>query len=358
MPNPWQLDIQTKNGASTAASDVPYHSLRAMETLEGPGSIEIELAEPHMASYWEAGTHRAVLTGPLDWAGYLTGLEQSGRPVTGGINWTSRGVGLGSVLDWRIVRHQVAYLDTPISEVVFGLLDEAESQYNGEMSFTPGTVHGAPDSNITEKYCFGVIIGDSIRDLSVQYDFDWEINANGELVIWLNGGRGTDTGLTLEQDGVSDITINYDTVSNVTTVSAVGNSADPYGPVHDMVRDVNAADKFGRREVVIDVNADEDTRFRLINQARAELKARRGAMVTFHATWVNGHGPWGFPAVDLGDRIDFDLPPWFGGNTQTFRCVDRTVELDPAAPDNYFLEYGFQTRITEDELDETDPDFP
>ncbi len=355
MPT-WQLDVKPKNGGTNVATDVPFHRLRATQTIEGPGSIEIDLSETHIDDFWQAGTHRVKLTGPLDVSGFVSGLNQSGRRSGGGdgIIYTARGLGLASVLDWRLVRHQIEYMDENASDIVFGLLDEAESQYNGNMGFSPGTVHGVTEV-LTEGYCFGTIIGDSIRELSTKgVGFDWEVNANGELEIWA-GSRGGDSGLTLDPDEVTNITIDADTASLVTTVSAIGRQPDPFGPIHDMVRDVNAADTFGRREIAIDVDADDDERPKLIRQATAALKEKKGATLTVDAMWAHTHGPWDFVALKLGDTVDVLLPGWFYGN-QEMVCVERGLELDPAAPDDYFLNFKLAAHVTDDEIDTTDPD--
>lgn len=355
MPGEWTMSIMGKNGGGPTYTDVPFHSARFTKTLEGPGSFEVNLAVPHIQDYWQAGTHRMTLDGPFDFAGYITGLEQTGRPSDGGIYWAARGLGLAYIFDWRLIRQQITFPNTEQSDIVFAILDHLQDQYNGNMNFSHGTVHDGPTDEVDQEYCFGVVAGDAIREMSTQgTGFDWTVNADGELVIW-TGERGTGSGFTLNQDDVSDININFDTSELVTTVSAVGSQTDPFGPIHDMVRDINAADTFGRHEIVIDVNADDDQRPKLLRHARSELKARRGATLEVRATWASGHGPWDYGDVKLGDHVTLDLPTYFGGS-QAARCVDISLELDYNAPDNYFLEFGFQARVTDDELDEVDPD--
>jgi hypothetical protein len=356
MSTLWQVDILTKNGGSTVASDVPFHSLRCTKTVDGPGSIEVELREPHIASYWQASTHRIQLTGPMNFTGYLENLHRQGGPEDG-VTWTASGLGLESILDWRIVRHQQNYVDDLASNIVFGLLDEAQDQYNGNLNFSHGTVHNGPTDRFDEGYCFGSIIGDSIRDLSTKGNgFDWAINASGELVIW-NGNRGSDSGETLDKADVRDFEVQWEGANLVTTVSAVGSAADPYGPVHDMVRDVNAADTFGRREIVIDVNADQDTRGRLVRQAKTALKSQRGATLTARATWYKEHGPgWGVNTVGLQDKVHVLLGDHFGGDTD-MRVSEISIELEPETPDeNYIEEFTLTARITDADIDDTDPD--
>jgi hypothetical protein len=353
MPD-WQLDIQNKQGTSTVASDVPFHALRATKSIDGPGSMEVTLRDPHINDDWFPGNHRLVLSGPFDFAGFLTNLTQSGRDSEGGITWTASALGLAYVLDWRLIRQQISFIDQEASDIVFDILDHLQDQYNGDMNFSHGAVNGTCDT-ITEEYCFGVIAGDAIRDLSQQGDngFDWEINETGALHIWA-GNRGTVTGLDLHPNDVTNLEIAFDTTNLVTTVSAVGSPADPFGPIHDVVRDFNAQPFWGRREIVIDVDADEDQRPRLIRAAKQELKAQRGATLTVVATWHhNPDGPWNFPAVGLQDKVDVHLDDWFGG-TQQMRCTDFSLELDPAAPDDYFIEYGLAAQVTDSEIDQTD----
>jgi len=354
MPGDWTLSVMGKNGGGPTFTDVPFHALRATKSLEGPGSMDIDLAVPHMDDYWTPGLHRVTLEGPYDWSGYITGLEQSGRPSDGGVYWTAHCLGLGYILDWRLIRQQITFPDTTADDIVFAILEHLQDQYNGDMNFSPGTVNGTCDT-LNEEYCFGVVAGDAIREMATEGSgFDWNVNADGELNIWA-GGRGTDTGQNMNPNKVTDITVNYDTSDLVTTVSIIGSQTDPFGPIHDVVYD--GASTFGRHEIAIDVDADNDQRPRLIKAGKAELKARRGATLNVTATWVaNNDGPWEIgEGIGLGDRVDLVLDDWFQG-TQTARVVDFSIELDTNAPYDFFMEYGFQGRITDDEIEDVDPD--
>jgi hypothetical protein len=61
--------------------------------------------------------------------------------------------------------------------------------------------------------------------------------------------------------------------------------------------------------------------------------------------------------VGLQDRVDILFDDWFGG-TQTLRCTDYSIDLSTDAPFDYFIDYSFSARLTDNDLDATDPDYP
>lgn len=344
----WSSDIQGPNGGANVVTAAPFKSARITWTVEGPGSFEIDLRESDVSIDWQAGTHRVVLNGPFPFSGYITRLTRSGPPKD--LAFKASGLGLQSILDWRIVRHATTLNDLS-SVLVEWLLEEAETQFNGNMGFQMGTVVGTTTTRL-RNYCFGVVIGDAIRELAaVGRGFDWEIDADGDLNIW-NNTRGIDTGLVLAEEHTQDWNVELDTSELLTTVSAIGDPSQPFGPIHDMVRNLHAADTFGRHEIAIDV--DSTDRDELIDAARAELKASGGARLVLHTMWIDDRGPWRLGDVWLQDTITAVLPDYFGGS-QTMRCTDVSVTLDPL-PERYFIEHTFDALVTDDDLEDGDPD--
>jgi len=351
----WTIDIMGPNGGADIVTAAPYKSLVVSWTVEGPGAIEIDLTETQLSSNWAPGVHRVRLNGDHDWGGYITRFSKEGLPDQE--TWRASGQGLESILDWRIVRHATTLMDYEVSDMVQWLLNEAQTQYNGNMDFTMGNVYNGTTATRTRNYCFGVVIGDAIRELaSTGRGFDWSISPNGTLNIW-NITRGTATGIHFHPENFQEYSVDYDTSALVTTVSAVGDPSQPYGPIHDMVRDINAANTFGRHEVVIDV--DSTDRQELLDAAAAELKVSRGGFLQVTAMWASDRAPWSLGTVWLQDRVHMHLPAYFGVDVPTLmRCTGITVTLDVESPTVYWVEQTFDAHVTDAELATDDPSAP
>ena len=346
----WSLDIQGPNGGANEVTDAPFQAFTATWTVEGPGAIEIDLTGSQVSTDWTAGLHRVVVNGDHGWAGYLENISQAGGP--GEERWSVKGLGLQSRLDRRLVRHNMTLNDTS-DVLVEALLDEAQAQYNGDMNFTMGTVTGTFPTRL-RNYCFGVVIGDAIRELaSLHRGFDWEVDENGALNLW-GVTRGVDSAETLDPATITEVDIELDTVEMLTTVSAIGDPSQPFGPIHDMVRHVGNAVTYGRREIVIDVQSTDHDE--LIDAARAELKVGGGGVLRVHAGWWSDRGPWALGDVWLQDTAAVLLPDYLSGD-QDMRCTDITVSVEPMAdPDLYYVEQSFDALVADIDIDDTDPD--
>ena len=341
----WTIDLQDHDG-TPLTSAATFQAARITWTADGPGSVEVDLRPTDVSDEWSPpGRALFKVGGTPVFAADLLRLSRSGPPAD--LSYRATGLGLANRLDWRLVRHEYAITDD-VAAIVESLLDEAQTQFNGDMGFTMGQVVGNPVTR-TRGYCFGVVIGDAIRELaSIGRGFDWEVDQDGALNIWVPA-RGIDTGLTLADTDTQAFDVEFDTSDLVTTVSAIGDPMEPFGPRHTMVRTVGMAATHGRREVAVDVDSVDLEE--LEDAAEAELKVRSGASLRVHTMWIEGRGPWELGDVWLQDSVDVTVESWFG-TTASMRLTEVSVTLDPGV--HTYVEHIFEALITD--LVDGDPD--
>lgn len=312
-----------------------FAGLRASWTADGPGAMEVDLRPTDINDSWTPGAHQIVLNwggGPV-FAGTLERLEQSGPPED--VRFTASALGLAARLDYRIVRHEFEIRDH-VDVMVSELLTEAQTQFNGDMGFTMGTVSGTT-ANRLRNYCFGVNIGDAIRELAqVGNGFDWEVDANAALNIWQNT-RGVHTGKTVQDSDTNSWAVTADTGDTLTNVSSIGSQEQPFGPIHRLSYSPGLSNVYGRREVAIDVDSTDE--MELFDSGDAELSTRAGARMQVQTMWIDDRGPWQFGEVWLQDIVSVVLPTYFGG-TQDMRCTEISLSLEPGT--HYFVEHTFE----------------
>lgn len=312
-----------------------FAGLRASWTADGPGAMEVDLRPTDINDNWTPGADQVQLNwgaGPI-FRGTIERLEQSGPPED--IRFTASALGLAARLDYRIVRHEFDIRDH-VDVMVAALLDEAQAQFNGAMGFSMGTVSGTT-ANRLRNYCFGVNIGDAIRELAqVGHGFDWEIDATGALNIWQNT-RGIHTGKTVQASDTNSWSVSADTADALTNVSSIGSQEQPFGPIHRLSYSPGLSTVYGRREVAIDVDSTDETE--LFDSGDAELATRAGARMQVETMWIDDRGPWGFGEVWLQDIVSVVLPTYFGG-TQDMRCTEINLSLEPGL--HYFVEHTFE----------------
>lgn len=343
----WRLDIQGPDGGANLVTSAPFQAARITWTVDGPGAAEVDLRPEDLTDDWQPGTHRLVvdLDNMPEFAGYLTRLTRDGPPEN--ITYKASAIGLASILDWRLVRHLYGITGTA-AEIVASLLDEAQTQYHGDMGFSMGAIDGTTVTR-TRGYCFGVVIGEAIRELaSIGRGFDWEVDATGALNIW-NNTRGVNSGKTLAEEDTQSWSVELETSDLVTTVSVIGDQSQPFGPMHHMVRSPGMAITYGRREVVVDVDSTDSDE--LFDAATAELVSRGGALLRVRTMWIEGRGPWQFGDVWMQDRASVVLPAIFGG-TQGMRLIEASVSLDPGT--HVYVEHTFEALV--EDITEGDPD--
>lgn len=319
----WTLDIQDAKGNTTVATDVVFHGARLTWDAEGFGACEVDLKQGQMSDVWQSGKHRLIakLDGTPKWAGMLTKLGRSGEP--GGPEWKASGLGLGVLLESRIVRFPFVITDT-VDAIVSALLDEIQvTQINGDLGFSMGTATGTFATR-TRSYCTGAKIAEEIRELAQKRQgFDWEVDATGAINLW-TPKRGVSTGLTIGEDDTHTWDVESDTDDMLTNVTVLGDFDDPYQH-RVMARKDGMTALFARHEEAIEVTADDDNE--LYDAGFAVLRARLGSMTTLTTSWLEGRGPWAFGQVWLQDEVSAELESWFGG-TQDMRCSSVVATLD------------------------------
>lgn len=342
-----------------------FKSMRLTWTVEAGGcsTIEVDLRESDIGTIWTP-PHRILVNGPMDWGGEITNLSRSGPP--GNIQYRASGLGHSHRLDQRIVRHIFVVHDRGDVHVEALLSEAQDNQFNGNMGFTFGGVVTGTCAIQYRPYCFGVSIGDAIRELaSAGRGFDWELDPQGYLYLWAPG-RGTDLDLTLSDTQTQNWEVEVDTSELLTTVSALATNTDPFGPRHKMSK-TRMADEYGRREEAIDTDVVADTELNpdwqdeLHDAGHALLKERGGGLLRLKTMWLSDRAPWDFGDVWLQDSVLADFPLFFGGPTR-IRCTDVAVTIDPMPPREggqapiYFVEMGWDALIADLDVEDGDPD--
>lgn len=340
----WHVDLRNRDG-SALLSDVPLAAFTTRWTLDGPGSFECELGEDD-AAQWLTGRRRIRVRqdATLRWQGWLTDLEEStqtyddlARPR--GTLLRASGLGLASALGRRFVHGDFNRFLTPATTIAWNLIQEAQSQTDGNYGFTLGTVTGLPP-NRTRHYCDGDDIAAGIAELAAKDPggFDWEIDENGAFNAWVNG-RGSASGETLERDQARNWQVRDGSTSLATYVTVLGDAEEPCGAPLVIRSDAGLAADYGRIETVIDLDSNDSSEMdeHGDEELRIRAAARRRLHVTFHETQL----PWAWGSVWLGDTVEVDLPTHFGGASQTMRVIEISQSVEPAAEG--FTEYEMET---------------
>jgi hypothetical protein len=338
----WAVRLETRTGVSVE-SDVDLNAFRVVWSLDGPGSFEAEVPEDD-ATNWLAGQRRIVVqkldTGDV-WAGWLTGLEESTQSVNDlnkarGTELRASGLGLASVFGRRVVHGDFSKSAVVATTIAWNLIQEAQSQTNGDYGFTLGAVDGTAPAR-TRHYCDGDNIADAINELAglSTGGFDWEISPAGQLKMWV-GGRGDASGETLVRTEAQTWNVTYETGDIATFVTVLGEADEPCGaPL--VIRSSGLASTYGRLESVQDLDTTNLTE---MNEAGdEELRARLASRIRVRATWPENKAPWAWAAVWLGDTLSVTLPAHFGG-VQTLRVIEIALSVEP--PEFGFIEYELE----------------
>lgn len=342
----WQIDLYGATGTLTSpvATNVSFKSASITWALDGSGSAQVELVEDDTATNWLSGQRRVTFArgGARLFTGYLTQVsaQSQGRPHT--TVYTMSLMGLGSMLDWRVVHGDFNQVATVGTTIAWNLINHANTQES--MGFTQGITVGTADT-FTRYYCDGDVIAESINELAQRDSggFDWEINADGKFNAWV-GGRGTDKSATYTI-ALNDTTTDAiqwreqaETSDVVTYVTAMG--VDPDGPCGPPLTVENIAlSGYPRREVV--VSGEHNTQDELEDAALDELKARQKARYRLEATWHVDDLPWAFgpTGVWLGDVINVTPNTPFG-TTQKVRLIEVGLSLEKGATE--WMTYTFE----------------
>lgn len=334
----WTFDLQTLTGGAVSSAE-EFSTAQITRVLDGPGSVAVDLPDDATAALWLPGQRRIVAKadGTPKFSGYLTRLEESSRP-TNDISLRASGLGLASVLDYRIVHGDFNKVSVVGTTIAWDLITHAQGQTDGNHGFTLGTVTGTAPSR-TRYYCDGDVISEAIAELA-EFEtggFDWEISPTGQFNAWV-GGRGTNrtATVTLDRSDTIDWQVQYETSDLATYVTALGQAEEPCGaPLQ--IRSLALASTYGRREVVVE--SETNTAAEMEEMADEELRARAAARINVRAAFYVDDWPTNFELVDLGDTITVTNPTRFGG-TQTMRCTGIVISLEQGMTE--WREYTFE----------------
>jgi hypothetical protein len=328
----WTVNLQTYAGGALS-TNVPLAGLKAVWSVDGPGSLEIDIGEDDAAA-WLPGQRRVqvLLNSVVKWNGFLKGLSETSESFTDiekphGTTLRASALGLASALDKRVVHGDFNKFLTNATTIAWNLIQEAQGQTDGDYGFTLGTITGTAP-NRTRHYCDGDNIADGINELAALSPggFDWEISETGAFKAWV-GGRGSASGETLTRAEAQRWNVTYDTNEMATYVTVLGDAEEPCGaPL--VIRSSGLATTYGRVEVVTDIDTNDSTEMN--ERGDEELRGRLASRVRVQAIWPEDKAPWAWGAVWLGDTVSVTLPTHFGGVT-TMRCIEISLQVEPPA---------------------------
>jgi hypothetical protein len=328
---PWTVDLLPLAGGAALNSATPFKSARITWTLDGIGAADFDLRESDVSDgRWLYGRRRVLVkdgSGTARFQGWLDRLERGGSP--GAVSYRAASRGLAAALAQAVVHGDYSEVETPAEEVAWGLIAHAQAQSGNVWGFTDGTHSGGTHPSRTRYYCDGDVIAERLNELAEMSDgFTWEIDAAGAFNTWRTA-RGTDrTGThTLSPGDCMDWSCNADVSELASVVTGLGDRDDdtPCGPPLVIDTDSAAVTLWGRREVVIETENDDE--FEVNEKTTAELDARLASQLDLKTTWIEGRGPWSFGSVWLGDTVTAELGAPFGGN-KAVRLIGVTVTLE------------------------------
>lgn len=337
---PWSIDLVSLDGTTVVNAATAFASVRCTWAAgEGVGAAEITLKGSHVDDgRWAYGRRRVVVkdgSGVAVFAGWLDRLDRGGRPgeTRGGITapqgkaWRASARGLAAALDQAVVHGDMQKVDVAADVIAWDLVQHAQAQSGNVWGFTLGTTTGTSLAR-TRYYCDGDVIGDAIRELVETTGDDWDITPDGELDYWV-GGRGSDLSAThtVAPEDCIDWQCTGDAQGIATVVTGIGDRDNdaPCGP--PLVIDVDSAamTTYGRREVVIDTESQDE--FEVNEKTSEELRARLASGLSLRTAWIEGRGPWAFGDVWIGDVVNAELGGAFGGDADV-RCISVSVTAE------------------------------
>lgn len=367
MGKDWRFCVTGANDFDVEATLSGFTAAKIGWVLNSPGYIEVDLLPSQVSTAVTAGNHRILACeggSGIDfaWAAcYLTHLSQHGPPED--IRFRVAGVGLESIFDWRVIHNEWAARMTVVEHLETMMEDLQTLQGGGDMGFDNAVAGSSGGAEPLLSTCLGVNAGDFIRELAVRgVGFDWTIDiyeTPPQLTIYKPRRGGQTPLVSIAPENCQEWTVELDTSDTITTVTAIGEKSDPWGPRHNLAR-TSLGDVYGRREVVVDSDIGgeddaEEIRDRLYEFAAEELGKRAGARLQVRAKFILGHedAPWtSMSQVWLGDAVTVVLPSYFGG-TQDMRCTELNVSIEPGGsdlnsegePGLEVMEYVFDTLI-------------
>lgn len=307
------------------ASPAPFASATARWDLDGPGSLEVTLREAQ-AGGWVPGQRRVELLhgANLVWGGWLLGLEASWEAGRG-VGYAARCLGHAAPLERRFVLADLVYQVTPSTTIAWNLIQHAQSQPNGNLGISLGTVSGSPPT-LTRRYCAPRNILEAIEELASRDPggFDWEIDAARRFNAWV-GGRGTDRSATVSfsPSQARETRISWDGSELHTYATAVPPEEGPCAPA-PVTRASSLATTYVRQDVVVDAESSDASELAAL--ADHELAISGRARLRLEVVYEETHAPQ-IHSLELGDQAMAQLPAVFGGSVKV-RLISRQVSLE------------------------------
>ncbi|HEU4864993.1 MAG TPA: hypothetical protein VFT76_01990 [Actinomycetota bacterium] len=320
----WTIDLLS-NAGSTILADAPWRTAKATWSLDGPGSLEVDLIEDDAPS-WVPNERRVVLRrdGTAKWAGWLSRLRTEGRPKD--FRLTASALGLSSILGSGVVHGDFSRTGVVATTIAWDLIAHLQAQANAAFGFTLGAVVGTATSR-TRNYCDGDNIAEAIDELAGHDPggFDWDLSPTGAFRAWV-GGRGSVTGITVSRNDAQEWSVESEGVDVATYATVIGDADEPCGAPLVTVSS-SLAGTYPRREAVVD--ADSTDSAEMTTKGTEELRKRTAARIRSTAGYVGASqipfATW--ESVWLGDRVTIAHPAWHGGS-QTMRCTQVEVSLE------------------------------
>lgn len=201
-------------------------------------------------------------------------------------------------LDRRILLADVNHNNEPDMDIAWDLIDTAQSETQGGMGISLGTVPASVDRKLT--FLAGETVRGAIdRIANVDGGFDWDINPQLEFVAFRNG-RGENRGRILDYGGlVSKVAINTDPTSYANAVRVVGDGT--------TAASVELSIPTGTPRFDHEVNLPTIDNQDLVDNTAVELLARQSSQhISYDLTLRDSPGQqaWGGLAdIGLGDTI-------------------------------------------------------
>jgi hypothetical protein len=309
------------------ASSAPFASASASWELDGPGSLEVSLRQGDVepGDVWLPDARRIELRrdGTPVWGGWLLGLDMTAQ-AGAGTTYTARALGYAALLESRVVLGDFSRVNVVATTIAWDLVQHAQSQPNGDLGISLGTVSGTAPA-LTRHYCDTDNILEAIDELASRSPggFDWEVDAARKLNMWV-GGRGTNRAgqVTFGRDDVREMKVAYDPSGLATYVHAVGRDPDgPCGPPI-VTRQGALASSRPRRDAVIEAEDDD-----LAARANHELAARGRSRLRIEVTLEESRDAKGLVGLELGDVVTCALPSVYGGSVPV-RLISRAASLE------------------------------
>ena len=336
----WDLDLYDLNAGSPRLSSSAFKSLMFNYQLDDPGAIEGELyiSDPDtIKANFNPGQVEIKLkrNGTKVWAGYLwlTSINVTDYTVR------FQGEGYASKFRNRVTTDDLIYHPENVHQIMWNLINNAQSKTNGDMGVTQGA-HTGGSTSVNRDYCGTEFpnLADSLDELTTMDDgVDWLITpcisyGTDKVFRTFNPRRGTDLSgsVTLDQDNTQTLTYEIDATEVANDVWTIG-TGDCTPPENEQTNG-SSQTNYGLMQAVEDTDYTDSRD--ITAHGREYIRNHKTARWTASAIYEEVNGPsWG--AFDVGDIITLASNRGYSNFSQGMRVTGIEVNLTP--PDIVFL---------------------